>query len=86
MVDTGDLKSPPLIAGAGSTPVPSNLSLNQLKSSRMVRWVIHFCFMVHWWSITQLQITPKKIQKYRDFPHPVDFYVIVNTGKIALGI
>ena len=24
MVDTGDLKSPPLIAGAGSTPVPSN--------------------------------------------------------------
>ena len=27
MVDTGDLKSPPLIAGAGSTPVPSNFSI-----------------------------------------------------------
>ncbi len=35
MVDTGDLKSPPLIAGAGSTPVPSN----KIPS---LRWVF-FC-------------------------------------------
>jgi hypothetical protein len=32
MVDTEDLKSSPLIAGAGSTPVPSILRMSELRN------------------------------------------------------